>query len=90
VQRYTQGNSFTAYKPAWTDPRLLKPIEFFSNQPLGRLLVDLAPEVPVVAMNPKRPQAVFMFQERFFSSLMYGQTSPSGTVDAMQEVLDKP
>lgn len=90
VQRFTQGNSFPAYQPAWKDPRLLKDIEFFNNQPLGRILADLAPEVPEVAMTARRPQAVFLFQERFFSSLMYGQNSAEETVSALQAILDKP
>ena len=90
VQRFLQGNSFTAYKPAWKDPRLVKNIEFFNNQPLGKILIDLAPDIPEVAMTAKRPQAVFLFQERFFSSLMYGQTPAEETVNALQAILDKP
>jgi hypothetical protein len=90
VIRYTQGNSFTAYKPAWKDPRMVKPIEFFDNQPLGRLLIDLAPDVPRVAMTAKRPMAVFMFQENYFASFMYGQMTAQQVVDKMRSVLDKP
>lgn len=90
VRRYTQGNSFTAYRPAWKDDRMVKPIEFFDNQPLGRLLIDLAPDVPRVAMSPKRPMAVFMFQENYFASFMYGQMTAEEVVDKMKAALDKP
>jgi ABC-type glycerol-3-phosphate transport system substrate-binding protein len=90
VQRYLKGNSFTAYKPAWKDPRMTKDIEFFHDQPMGKILIGLAPQLPTVVMNPKRPQAVFMFQENFFSSFMYGQMTAEETIDKMKAILDKP
>jgi len=89
VQRFTQGNSFPAYRPAWKDERLLQPSEFFSNQSMGKLLIRLAPEIPEVAMTAQRPQAVFMFQENFFSQLMYGQLSPEQVVTQMKGALNK-
>ena len=90
VRRFTRGNSFPAYRPAWKDPRLLEPVPYFNDQRFGKLLVELAPEVPPVAMHPKRPQAVFLFQENFFSSFIYGQLSADETLDRMKEILDKP
>lgn len=90
VERYTKGNSFPAYKPVWKDERLLADNPFFNNQSLGQMLVDLAPSVPPVAMNPRRPQAVFMFQESFFSQFMYGQMSAEDVVKKMKELLSKP
>jgi len=87
AQRFLGGNSFPAYKPAWKDERLLKNLEFFDNQSMGKLLVELAPEMPFVAMQPGRPKAVFLFQESFFSALMYDQISPEGIVDKMTELL---
>jgi ABC-type glycerol-3-phosphate transport system substrate-binding protein len=90
AQRFLQGNSFPAYKPAWKDERLAKKMEFFNNQPLGKILADLGPDVPKVVVNPKRPQAVFMFQESFFSSFMFGQMSAEETLKQMKALLEKP
>jgi ABC-type glycerol-3-phosphate transport system substrate-binding protein len=87
VERYTKGNSFPAYQPVWKDDRLLADNEFFHGQSLGQLLVDLAPDVPPVAMNPRRPQAVFMFQESFFSQFMYGQLTAEEVVSKMKGLL---
>jgi len=87
VERFVGGNSFPAYQPAWEDERLHQPTEYFSNQKFGDLLSRLAPEVPEVVMHPKRPQAVFLFQENFFSSLMYGQISPKETIRQMRVML---
>jgi len=50
-------------------------------------LTQLAPEVPEVVMHSKRPQAVFLFQENFFSSVMYGQISPKETIRQMRTML---
>ena len=87
VERFLGGNSFPAYQPAWEDERLHQPTEYFNNQKFGDLLSRLAPEVPEVVMHPKRPQAVFLFQENFFSSLMYGQISPKETIRQMRVML---
>lgn len=87
VERFTKGNSFPAYKPVWKDDRLLADNAFFNGQSLGQLLVDLAPDVPTVAMNPRRPQAVFMFQESFFSQFMYGQLTADEVVSKMKQLL---
>ena len=89
VQRFTQGNSFPAHRPSWKDERLLQPSEFFSNQSMGKLLIRLAPEIPEVAMTSQRPQAVFMFQENYFSQLMYGQLTPEETVAQMKAALSR-
>ncbi|HEY6168357.1 MAG TPA: extracellular solute-binding protein [Verrucomicrobiae bacterium] len=89
VKRFTGGNSFPAYKPAWEDARLKQPMEFFNNQSLGELLIDLAPEIPPVVMSPKRPKAVFMLQESFFAQVMAGAMTPEQCIDQMKAILDK-
>ncbi len=73
AQRFLQGNSFPAYKPAFEDIRLLQPSPFFGYDAMGQILVDLAPEVPRVAMDPRRPMAVFMIREGLLSSVLYGE-----------------
>ena len=89
VQRFQKGNSFTAYKPAWKDERMLENNSFFNNQPFGQILVDLSSQVPPVVTNPKRPMAVFMFQEGIFSSFMYGQIDANDAVKQLREGLEK-
>ena len=89
VQRFTGGNSFPAYKPAWKEPKLTAPSEFFNNQSMGRLLIDLAPQVPEVAMHPQRPQAIFLFQENYFSSFLYGQYTAGELIEEMRKALGR-
>lgn len=90
AQRFLQGNSFPAYQPVWKDERLLKKMEFFNNQSLGKILVNLAPELPEVVETPKRPQAVFMLQENYFSAFLYNQMTAEQMLKEMKTMLEKP
>ena len=74
AQRFMQGNSFPAYRPAWKDKRVLAKHEYF-EQSMGNLLVELADEIPPVVVDPRRPQAIFMMQENYFGSVMFGAIS---------------
>lgn len=89
VRRFLGGNSFPAHMPSWKDERILQINEFFNNQRFGKIFVELAPELPKVVMDPRRPAAVFLFQESFFSSLMYGQITPEEVIKQMREALAK-
>ena len=81
AERFLQGNSFPAYKPAWKDQRLLAEHEYF-GQSMGKLLVELAEEIPPVVVDPRRPQAIFLMQENYFGSVMFGTLTPE---DALQQ-----
>lgn len=87
AQRFLQGNSFPAYKPAFEDIRLLQPQPFFGYDSMGQILVDLAPELPRVMMNPKRPMAVFMIREGMLSSVFYGEGDARAALSRFKEQL---
>ncbi len=88
AQRFLQGNSFPAYKPAFEDIRLLQPQPFFGYDSMGQILVDLAPEIPRVMMNPRRPMAVFMIREGMLSSIMYGEGDARTALERFKEQLE--
>ena len=79
AERFLQGNSFPAYVPAWSDLRLLDEQPYFKES-MGKLLVELADEIPPVVVNPGRPQAIFFNERKFLSSAMYGSLSPQDTI----------
>jgi arabinosaccharide transport system substrate-binding protein len=87
--RFTMGNSFPAYKPAWKDEELLQGNDYFAGKPMGQVLVEIADEVSGVDMHPKRPQALFMMQENYFSSALYGNQSPRETLLEFKKTLDQ-
>lgn len=86
AERFLQGNSFPAYLPAWDDPRLLG-IQPYFQESMGKLLLELADEIPPVVVNPGRPQAIFLMKENFFSAAMYGSLSPKDTITQMREAM---
>jgi len=89
VKRFVDGNSFPAYQPAWSDDRLKKPFAFFNNQKFGEELMRLAPEVPEVAVSPGRPQAIFMFQENYFSQVIHGAMKAEKVIEEIKGALSR-
>jgi ABC-type glycerol-3-phosphate transport system substrate-binding protein len=88
AQRFLQGNSFPAFKPAFEDLRLLQPQPFFGYDSMGQIFVELAPDIPRVAMNPKRPMAVFMIREGLLSGIMYGEGDARSSLTRFKEQLE--
>ena len=86
AERFLQGNSFPAYKPSWKDPRLLGQHEYF-EQSIGELLVSLADEIPPVVVDPRRPQAIFLMQENYFGSVMFGALSPKDAIKQYKDAM---
>ena len=80
AERFLQGNSFPAYMPSWKDQRILAEHNYF-KQSMGKLLVKLADEIPPVVVDPRRPQAIFLMQENYFGSAMFGSLSPKEALD---------
>jgi arabinosaccharide transport system substrate-binding protein len=86
AERFIQGNSFPAYLPSWKDKRLLKKHDYF-EQSIGRLLVELADEIPPVVVDPRRPQAIFLMQENYFGSVMFGALSPEDAIKQYKDAM---
>ena len=86
AERFVQGNSFPAYIPSWTDARLLAKHEYF-EQSIGELLVELSKEIPPVVVDPRRPQAIFLMQENYFGSVMFGALSPQDAIKQYKDAM---
>ena len=86
AERFLQGNSFPAYLPSWKDRRLLDEHEYF-EQSMGKLLVELSDEIPPVVVDPRRPQAIFLMQENYFGSVMFGSLSPREALSQYREAM---
>jgi len=86
AERFIQGNSFPAYLPSWKDKRLLKKHDYF-EQSIGKLLVELADEIPPVVVDPRRPQAIFLMQENYFGSVMFGALSPEDAIKQYKDAM---
>ena len=88
AERFLQGNSFPAYMPSWKDERLLNDHEYF-GQSMGTLLVELADEIPPVVVDPRRPQAIFLMQENYFGSVMFGSLTPEDALRQYRDAMKK-
>jgi len=84
VARYQQGNSFTAYRPAWTDLRFSRPNPYFGNQDLAQLFTDIAPGMPYTVQSPLHAMLVNLIREQYFISVVHGETSPEAALSAMR------
>ncbi|MBN4074055.1 extracellular solute-binding protein [bacterium AH-315-E10] len=88
-KRFVGGNSFPAYKAAWTDNALLAPSEYFGNESMGKLILSVSKELPPITMNAKRAAAVFLLSDRYFASVMSGHTSAEDALRELKIILDK-
>ena len=86
AERFLQGNSFPAYLPAWKNKALLHKHPYF-KQSMGNLLVELAGEIPPVVVDPRRPQAIFLMQENYFGSVMFGALSPQEAISQYRDAM---
>ena len=86
AERFLQGNSFPAYRPSWKDKRLLADHEYF-EQSIGELLLSIEDEIPPVVVDPRRPQAIFLMQENYFGSVMFGAISPKEALSQYREAM---
>jgi hypothetical protein len=89
VERFLQGNCFTAFKPAWTDLRFNRPEPYFGDQNLAGLFMELAPKVPFVIQNPNRAAFVNAFRERYWNSVMQGTTPVPQAISEIRTELEK-
>ena len=88
-ERFLQGNSFPAYLPSWKNEDLLNEHPYFKLS-MGKLLVELADEIPPVVVDPRRPQAIFLMQENYFGSVMFGALSPREAISQYREAMKQP
>ena len=86
AERFIQGNSFPAYLPSWKEEELLGKHPYF-GQSMGKLLVELADEIPPVIVDPRRPQAIFLMQENYFGSVMFGSLSPQEALSQYKDAM---
>lgn len=89
IERFTTGNSFPAYMPAWEEKELLQKSKYFGGQSMGKLMKEISPKMPEVHMCPKRPQAVFMLQENYFSAILFGTLTAAEAFKEMKEALER-
>ncbi len=90
VLRYLQGNCFTAYEPAWSDPRLARPEPFFGGQSVAKLIAGLAPTIPLERASPYKAELVNLWREKYWAAVISGVMPPAKALQEIQKELLKP
>ena len=90
VSRFVDRNSFPAYKPVWTDARLIAQSEYFSNESLGLTVLQVSQDLPGISMNAKRGMAVFLMREKYFASVVMGHQTAREALTELKAALDNP
>ncbi|MCH2231342.1 MAG: ABC transporter substrate-binding protein [Crocinitomicaceae bacterium] len=89
IERYTQGNSFSAYMPSWIYPEMTEGSSYFGGDSMGKILIDSSTDLPPIAMNPKRGICVFLLREKYFASIIMGNVNPKTALDKLREALNQ-
>lgn len=87
VQRYLQGNSFPAYRPAWDDPRLFEPDPYFGGQALAQVIVQVADEVPPQNASPLRPLIFDLWHGNYWNKAMAAEQSAREILAELERAL---
>jgi len=69
--RFAETNMLPPVRAAWSDPVFDQPRPYWSNQPLGRLYADLAPDVPPQYTSPFIVAAKGKLSEALVASVQY-------------------
>jgi arabinosaccharide transport system substrate-binding protein len=85
VRRFRTQSIVPPLRTVYDDPVFDEEVPFFQGQPIGRLLTELALEVPPINGSPYAPEA-FSFLNALFADLMEGRLSPKA---ALSEVARK-
>jgi arabinosaccharide transport system substrate-binding protein len=59
----------------WSDPAYDQPNPYFSNQPTGRLYIQMAPQIPLRTSSPYKPQAVIELNDALIELEHFAQQS---------------
>ena len=86
VKRFRDQTILPPLKTAYDDPVFAEPVEFFGGQPVGRLLTELADEVPPVHGGPYTAEA-FVLLNAVFADVMEGRIEPRAALTRVADEL---
>jgi arabinosaccharide transport system substrate-binding protein len=89
-KRFQATNILPVLKDAWNLPEFDRPNAYWSNLPIGKMYVALAPETPPVYSSPIDPQARTKLDEAFMRSAEhYARYGEAGLMEAIRANLAK-
>jgi ABC-type glycerol-3-phosphate transport system substrate-binding protein len=89
-KRFLATNIIPVLKDAWKLPELDHPNPYWSNQPIGRMYAELAPDTPALYSSPVDAQARTKLDEAYaLSAEYYTKHGEAGLMDAIRANLAK-
>ncbi|MGA3121582.1 MAG: extracellular solute-binding protein [Polyangiaceae bacterium] len=89
-KRFEATNIIPVLRDAWTMPELDAPNPYYSNEPIGRMYADLAPDVPPSYVSPLTAVAGTELDEAFSRCVSYYERfGEEGLTDAIHRELSR-
>ena len=86
--RFRRMNILPALKEVWTQPEFVEPRPYYSNQPIGKLYIALAPQVPEETVTAYLKDARDKFMEAYSgAAVYYDEHGDDGLHDYVQSEL---
>ncbi len=81
--------AYPAYKPAYEDPALQAPSEFFGGQKIGELYASVAPEIPEFRQSPVWPEATDAMTRIVITPVMQNQTDAQTALTELRAEVER-
>ncbi len=81
--------AYPAYKPAYEDPALQEPSEFFGGQKIGELYASVAPEIPEFKQSPVWPEASEAMERDVITPVMQNQKEAKAALTELRGEIDR-
>jgi len=82
---FEKRNVWPTLKPAWSDPRLTEPIDFFNNQRVGEVIREVSPEIPKWYNSPFWAEVTDATVRVGITPAMQGRVPAKQALDAAYE-----
>jgi arabinosaccharide transport system substrate-binding protein len=80
--------AYPAYKPAYDDPALAKPNDYFSGAKIGRIYADIAPALPTFRQSPVWPDTTEAIQRDVITPVMNDKTDAKTALTKMKATVE--
>jgi arabinosaccharide transport system substrate-binding protein len=82
-------NIYPAYRPAYENPTLRQPVEYFNNTKLGELYAELAPSLPPAYQSPVWPDAVDAIEREVITPVMNNKKDAKTALVEVRSTLEE-
>jgi ABC-type glycerol-3-phosphate transport system substrate-binding protein len=80
--------AYPAYKPAYDDPALKKPNEYFGGEKIGQVYADLAPKLPTFNQSPVWAQATEALVREVITPVMQDKEDPKTALTELRDTIE--